>query len=203
MARVISAPEIAIQEVGIRYGFKAIGKTALLTHNPAGMIAAPGSKGPKRVAERIPEPVIEAEAGLYRDDAGHYCIPGVAVRQSIINAAGAYKVKRTNARSIIAHITIEPELLLLIHPETEEPLTEYKVDSRRAVVQRQGIVRSRPLFFPWAIRFEIVAEPELISGDRTAEFLAQIATDAGNRIGIGDYRPQKSGWFGRFSILRI
>ena len=38
-------------------------------------------------------------------------------------------------------------------------------------------------------------------GDQALDSLIKIVSDAGKKQGIGDYRPQKGGNFGRFEIL--
>jgi hypothetical protein len=46
-------------------------------------------------------------------------------------------------------------------------------------------------------RFTIEFAPDLVSAD----ILVKILADAGMRVGVGDYRPQKGGPFGRFQII--
>jgi len=68
------------------------------------------------------------------------------------------------------------------------------VDSRRAVINRAGITRSRPAFNEgWEITFDLlVLEPEYVS----FEMLYTLVSDAGKFQAIGDFRPT----FGRFRI---
>lgn len=37
--------------------------------------------------------------------------------------------------------------------------------------------------------------------ERPRELLRSFLLEAGSRIGVGDYRPEKTGWFGRFTVL--
>ncbi len=179
-----------------RYTLNFAGISPLLTHNPLSM-AAPktASKGSK-----IPEPEVEAEAGVYRTEDGVCAIPGIGFRSGMVKAAGAWKVPRGKGfmSSRIAHIMVVEELVELIDPETSEPLTSYRIDARRAVVQRQGITRCRPRFDKWSGTFTIEYDDKLVDPD----IFVEIAADAGSRIGVGDYRPEKKGWFGRYSITQ-
>jgi hypothetical protein len=169
------------------------GKSALMTHNPQSMtMVADAMKG-----GRVPNPEDEAEAGCYRLADGSCGIRGESFRGSLLGAAGAWRMKKSSARSRLAHITVVEELLPLLDPDGK-PITNYVIDRRRAIVQGQGIIRSRPRFeLPWSVQptFEydqvLVPDPKLI---------VDILTDAGNRIGVADYRPAKNGWFGRFSV---
>jgi hypothetical protein len=68
------------------------------------------------------------------------------------------------------------------------------LDTRRAVVQRNGINRTRPAFKTgWRADFQFMVNlPEYVSPSDFAEVL----TNAGRLIGIGDFRPT----YGRFRL---
>ena len=178
---------------------RVIGIKPLLTHNPISMTGAnppPGKKPP------IPPPEEEADAGAYHLKNGGYGIPGVAFRSAIVTASTAFKPGRGRGtlKGAIAHIQVEPEIVPLETPDGDLIKT-YTVDTRRAVIQKAGILRSRPRFDEWAATIEIIYDPELIGEEQIIAVLA----DAGNRIGVGDYRPDPSkgktgGWFGRFRV---
>jgi hypothetical protein len=78
-------------------------------------------------------------------------------------------------------------------PITDNP-ADWEIDTRRVVVQKQGIVRSRPKITDWRCIFEVeydevTMEPTLIAG---------VLKQAGKFPGVGDYRVGKKGPFGRF-----
>jgi hypothetical protein len=177
-----------------RLKLRVTGISPLLTHNPLSML----DKDDLAKGRQIPSPEEEAEAGVYRTADGSCAIPGVAFRSALVKASGAYRRGRRSLKSDIAHVQVEPELVPLRSPEGE-PLTGYTVDLRRAVVQRQGVVRARPRFERWSADLEVIYDPELIEPD----LIVQVMADAGRRIGVGDYRPEKSGWFGRFTVERL
>jgi hypothetical protein len=178
-----------------------IGKAPLLTHNPAKMgERKSGAKG----ATYIPSPKEEAENGLYVQD-GKFGFPGIGIRNAYVQAAGQWKVKlpgsskKMSARSIFATTQVSPEMCVLLDPKTGKPLKDYEIDTRRAVVQRNGILRSRPRFPVWRIDFEIVFDDAGLTPE-AVEQLIPVLEDAGRRIGIGDYRPARTGWFGTFEV---
>ena len=77
-----------------------------------------------------------------------------------------------------------------------EPLVRYSVDIRRAVIQRQGISRARPrIELPWNLSCAFEYNEGLIN----TQALAQVLAIAGQTVGIGDYRVERKGWFGRFT----
>ena len=121
--------------------FKVIGVLPLLTHNPSSM-GGP-STGPK--TRKIPTPEEEAAAGAYRDDKGNFCIPSVAFRSAFLGGLRNKRVGKSSAISVFqaAVLTVD-ELTVLVDQKTRKPLKKYVIDSRRAVIQRSGVIRSRP-----------------------------------------------------------
>ncbi|MDE2822718.1 MAG: hypothetical protein OXK79_04360 [Chloroflexota bacterium] len=67
------------------------------------------------------------------------------------------------------------------------------------VVQRQRILRTRAKFDEWACVFTVDADPELVDAEQLAAWL----DIGGRRIGLGDWRPSKSGHYGRFTTTAI
>ena len=68
------------------------------------------------------------------------------------------------------------------------------------VVQRSRIMRTRAKFdMPWSCTFGVDADDELVSREQLERWLDV----AGRRIGLGDWRPEKSGTYGRFEVESI
>jgi hypothetical protein len=180
-------------------GFHIQGISPLLTHNPESMgDTKPGAKK----GSRIPEPEVEVERGLYRLEDGSCCLKGIAPRTAILSAASAFKVKRfVTMKSILAHISVTEELIPLINSETGERYQNFsEIDRRRVIVQKSGIIRARPKFNNWSLYFTVAYDPTLLQ-EVGVQVLPDIVNDAGNRFGIGDYRPDCGGWFGRFKLV--
>lgn len=156
-----------------RIRFVVDGRTPLLTHNPESMSIVPTTK-----------------------KGGTLAIKGESFRGSILGAAGAWKVKRQTMKSLLTHITIVEELLPLTLKDGT-PISSYTIDARRAIIQKQGIIRRRPRFDEWSCAFTIEYDPLLVTEPK---LIADILQDAGGRIGVADYRPAKNGWFGRYSV---
>jgi hypothetical protein len=170
------------------------GRTPLLTHNPQSMGTAPeAGRG-----SRIPEAEVEAEAGCYRMEDGSLAIKGEAFRGSILGAAGAWKVKRATMKSRLSHIVVIEDLVQLVDSNDGKPLTSYIIDSRRAIIMGKGIVRRRPRFDRWGAQFTVEYDPVLVAEPK---LIVDICADAGGRIGVGDFRPARNGWFGRYDIV--
>jgi hypothetical protein len=168
------------------------GRSPLLTHNPESMT----TKKDAKKGTRIPEPDVEAEAGVYRMDDGTCAIKGEAVRASLLIAALDWKEKRRSVQSRLAHITVVEQLLPLMRKDGT-PISDYRIDARRAIVMGKGIIRHRPCFDEWSIAPTIEYDPILVTDPM---LLVSILQDSGGRIGLGDYRPKRNGWFGRFNV---
>lgn len=134
---------------------------------------------------------IEFEASLYMDpEVGPY-MPGANIAKALLMAA---KIRRNGPM-------IERGLILV------SPINRLEYDGPRDVsglwndlkfrhiapAKNQGrttIIRCRPMFARWACTATALVNPSVLAADA----LAEIAADAGQMIGLGDWRP----WHGRF-----
>lgn len=153
----------------------------------------------KRITKTY-EPKDEAEKSAYiSKDKKNLIIPSQVLYASILNASSFHKVNRRSAKSVLAgSIRIEPEEIKILN-EKDKALksTDFEIDTRPVVIQRARVLKSRAKIEKWKAKFEIVFNEKLIAD---AEIIKTILTEAGMRIGIMDYRPQKSGWYGTFKI---
>lgn len=181
--------------------FRVVGISALLMNNPAKMRPAEGGVGVKK----IPSPEEEAESGVYRAPDGSLYVPAIQLRSSLINGAIGYKIQRRGAAQVIGGaVFLTEENCKLRHPDTKEPITRYEIDTRRAVVQTSGVLRSRPKLPEWETEIEFEYDPDFIHpGD-----IESVFARAGRTVGIGDYRPRgpkgkPGGPFGRYRVEMV
>jgi len=169
----------------IKARIKGVG-LGILLHNPGGM----GRSNGKKV---IPTPEQEAEAGCYwTEDKKSVAFPAWNLFRSLTKAAAAYKTGKVSmSRYVASDVAVEPAMLSF-------GTKKYAIDTRRAVIQRQGILRSRPLLKDWTLDFDLLVG----EGISVAMFpmLRSICEDAGQRVGIGDFRIEKNGPFGKFVV---
>jgi len=175
------------------YRFKILGVTPLLMHAPTAM----GSNGSSPKRKEVPPPEEEAERGAYRTPEGYLCFPAIAFRNAALKVAGQYRSGKKSYKSLLAHIRTADEFVIMRHPETWEPLTSYAIDTRRAVVQGQGVIRARPRLDAWACEVGLLGDDEIGVRDMD-KVLLQFLNEAGGTIGVGDFRLEKGGWFGLF-----
>ena len=174
------------------------GTKPLLMNNPTSM--RPSDVTTTR-ADRKPTPEDEAKAKAYWCD-GQLAFPANAVRSALLNASVGHKIGRRSAKAVLAGAIIDVlspsggEWLLLTDHDGR-PLTTYEIDLRRAVVQRNAVLRARPRLDQWQARVAIIYDPEFIQEKEIEIFVKR----AGITVGIGDWRPEKNGTMGRFEIL--
>jgi hypothetical protein len=168
------------------------GISALLLHNPAGMRPSEQQLGRKT----IPTPEDEAEAGTYRLPNGQLYLPTPAFRSCLVSAGKGRRFGKTAATTIIKGAVFpSDEVTPLITPDGD-PLHDYEIDMRRAVIQRAAVVRCRPKLPKWAADVHFDVDEEFISDTQVRELFAI----GGRVVGVGDYRPEKAGPFGRFTV---
>jgi hypothetical protein len=132
---------------------------------------------------------------IWRNDAGDICIPGEYLRMSTVLAAKFRQDPRSPRKSAMdlykAGFLVNTEYASLGRDRWDY---EHKA---HAVVQRNGIVRTRPAFKAgWATQFTItVLLPEYIAPTD----LHDVITQAGKLCGLGDYRPT----YGRFAVTNF
>jgi len=167
------------------------GLSPLLMNNPASMIdEASNQMKQKTQKHNLGE---EAKKLLYEDKKGNLYIPSEAIKGCLIGASSYKKIGKFSARPMIAGgVFITPQ---------EIPLNknEYDLDVRTVVIQRARVVKARPKVEDWKAEFEISYNEKLIGN---AEIIKAILEEAGERVGILDFRPAKLGSFGRFKVSK-
>lgn len=135
------------------------------------------------------------ESYVYRMDDGTLAIPGEYFRQSIIHAAKFRQDPRSPRKSAMDLFKAG-----IISLTTLAPLGKSEwdyLDTRRVMVQRSGVNRTRPAMKAgWQVSFDLLVNvPEYI--DRNT--LRETIEAAGRLIGLGDFRPT----YGRFGIVKF
>lgn len=144
-------------------------------------------------------PQSQAELKLYRGADGETLVVPQPNVLACITAAGKFfkagKSKVTTQKSslIPACVEIEGVDIPLKH---EQP---WRVDARPVRIPATGgrIIAYRPIFDDWSLSFDLQLDAEVM----TATLLREIFDCAGKRIGLGDFRPDCKGPFGRFVVM--
>ena len=137
----------------------------------------------------------DIESYVYRDDDGQLAIPGEYLRQSIIHAAKFRQDPRSPRKSAMDLFKAAVVPLTPLAPLGTDRW-DYE-DTRRVVVQRNGISRTRPAMKAgWAAEFRLLVNlPEYVD----PAMLNEVIQTAGRLIGVGDFRPT----YGRFNVTKF
>lgn len=136
------------------------------------------------------DPEREVRDSLYTFDDGSYGFPAIAFKQALVGACRQTSIPMTVARGAFQVIG---DLVRL--EEYDGPYMR-----RDRVVIGRGItsVAYRPEFRKWEAELLIRYNADVIS----AEQLVNLVEIAGFAVGVGDWRPEKSGAFGMFEVQR-
>jgi hypothetical protein len=149
----------------------------------------------------IPTPEVEAERGTYRLPDGSLYFPSAAFRGALVSAGTGHRIGKRFATSVLkGAVFATAEAAPLTDPATGEPISTYQIDVRRAVPPgaRGGVsvLRARARLDKWAATFGLEYDETLIDPATILHFLGV----AGRNVGVGNFRPERGGWFGRFAV---
>lgn len=165
------------------------GVTPLLMHRFP--MAGADDKSKKRTG--VPDWKLEAELSLYKDESGQIYQPSEHIEATIKEAGKQFKIsgKRGATYSKLIGSTVSVMPYAIPHK-----YVDYRIDARPVVIQKARIVRYRPIFDKWELSFTIQLQDDQLP----VEVAKQVLDYAGSFVGIGDFRPQKGGKFGKFIV---
>ena len=176
------------------------GTTGLLCNrftDEAAEAATNGVRGSSAAAERG-TPTEQADKCLYRGhDEKTLIIPTPNLMACIVEGGRFHKVGKgqvtTKERSMLySCLSIEGLEVPLQHKEP------WRVDTRavRNPATKGRFNRHRPLFDDWKLQFEMVLDTKILG----PKLMRAIVDDAGSWVGLGDFRPDRKGPFGKFVV---
>lgn len=179
---------------------KVEGVTPLLCNrfsDEAQMDATNGARAATAVADRG-TPEEQCESRLYKDSDGTVVLPQPNLLRCIIDAgkffkAGRAKVTTQKSSLIPSCVGIDSVVIPLLSKNG------WSVDARPVRIPATGgrIIRYRPIFYDWGLEF--VAE--LDTTEMSKGLFREIVDAAGKKIGLGDFRPDCKGPFGKFCVV--
>ena len=149
----------------------------------------------KRITKTY-DPKEEAEKSAYWSlgKKKELIIPSEVLYASILNASSFHRIGKRSAKSILAgSIKVEPM-------EVSLGTNKYVIDTRPVVIQRARVLKSRAKLEKWKVSFNIIYSEDLIADP---QIIKTVLEEAGQRIGIMDFRPQKGGMYGCFKVIKF
>ena len=142
---------------------------------------------------------LECLSGFWMDNNRLPTIPPAVLRANIETSARRLKQGALVREGLVVTATQfdwdKPR-----YGKTIEELTKSTMFSTSVRVQQQRLMRVRPKFdVPWSLLAEIDGDDELVDSDKISAWLAI----GGRRVGLGDWRPEKSGSYGRYKVVNV
>lgn len=183
----------------ITFNVRIEGVTPLLCNafTDAAQMAASGNTTRASTVGERGTPREQAESKLYLNTEGQPVIPQPNLFRCFIDSGkffknGRSKVTTQKSSLIPACLEIEGVDIPILH---DEP---WEVDTRPVRIPATGgrILAHRPKFNDWALEFIMRLDDEMM----TRQLLRELVDAAGKRIGLGDFRPDCKGPFGKFQV---
>ena len=141
----------------------------------------------------------EMMGGLYYNGIDGIHIPGENVKACIVRGAVKNKLGSTvKASAWVVDMACE---LIYSGPKTPEGIAD-NTDFWHAKSVRVGtakLMRYRPIFREWGLKFTVEYADDQINRDE----VIMCVENAGRLVGLGDWRPEKGGTFGRFEVAEV
>lgn len=174
------------------------GISALLMHRFGEAEELAGETRSVKIENMTPRDAAERTA--FRQG-GKLYIPGAAPARLLREAGSAHKQRgtRKSLKYIVPAAVIVAEDVIFLHDAAGKPLTKIEVDSRPVTIPatKGRIMRHRARVEKWRATLTLEIDETVLD----AATIRQLLEEGGRRIGIGDYRPEKGGPYGRFSII--
>lgn len=159
------------------------------------------AKSSRRQLVKKDEPRAEAEKNAYRAADGTFYFSAYSIAAAMGNAGASHKMRgsRKSLRFVVpcAVTTVPTDAITILH-NGKGPAKNFEVDSRPVTIPatKGRVMRHRPRFDDWGAKFELLVNDDLLD----VEMAQQLLGEAGQSIGIGDFRPEKRGPFGTFRV---
>jgi len=141
---------------------------------------------------------INVEDKLYKTTDGKIYTPATHIRGMLINAGKYFKIqgkgKATYSKIIGATVTIQPEAI--VHENQKWEI--FSISGVNPSTRGRTMIH-RPMMKEWKLSFQLIFNPEEIPED----VMKNILDYGGNYVGIGDWRPEKKGQFGKFIVTKF
>ena len=150
--------------------------------------------GKKTKNRDVRDPEQEGKDAMYKTDDGSYGIPAMAIKSAVITAAHQdIGVAKTLVRKALFIICKDSGKILKM--ECDEPVIK---EDCVILNKKSADLRYRPYFYRWSVMLTWEMDGQLLQVDD----LVNLVDRAGFGVGIGEWRPEKDGEYGRFEVDR-
>jgi len=192
--REIHIPQIKLEQMVVTIE----GKTPLITHRFGELARKEIEEKQQKKAKAAKEardPEAEFRDALYIIDEKEerYGFPSAGIKKALVY--GGYRFTNEKSTTILkGSINILGDLL-----EIKGSKPKMRADTVRLAGGKVSSIAYRPMFWPWEIEVPTIYNATML----TAEQVINLFQIAGFAVGIGDWRPEKNGNFGQFTIKEV
>lgn len=186
--KTIEIPAIKLQQMIVTIE----GQTPLIVHRfgeQARQQIEDKQQKKAKTAKEARDPHAEFLDSLYTIEKGKYGFPAAGVKKALVYAGGRFADEQMTVLRGVINIMSD-----LIEIRGSEP--RMRSDTVKLNGGKVSSIAYRPMFTPWEMDVPVVFNASMMSEAQVLN-LFQIA---GFAIGIGDWRPEKNGTFGQFTI---
>ena len=160
-------------------------------------------KQTRRIETKARDPRTEAQRVAYVAPDGTFYFSAFSIPAAMGNAGSSHKLtgSRKSLRYVVpSAVRVNTDAITILDADGV-PHKSFEVDSRPVTIPatKGRVMRHRPRFNAWSARFQLDVDERLLSEDVGNQLL----NEAGQTIGIGDFRPEKRGPFGCFVVTKF
>ena len=153
-----------------------------------------GGSKKKTGAERAQDPL----AKLYTLPNGTLYQPAVCITRCLIDAGKNFQIKgkqkATYSKLFGSSISVEPDAIT----HKIQKWAPFTISAVNPMTKGRMIV-TRPMFEKWALDFRL----QVLDDGIPIEVVKEALDYAGMYVGIGDWRPEKKGKYGKFIVTEL
>lgn len=147
----------------------------------------------RKNAKEHRDPEKEFQESQYRFDDGAHGFPAVAFKSATVSGGRLYSVKMTQIRQALFINGEGPDQLVRLDVAGEPVMREDTV----RIGMGTSDLRYRAMYPEWGATLLVEYAPQLID----AKSVIALIDAGGSTNGVGEWRPEKDGSFGRYQVL--
>lgn len=146
----------------------------------------------KKAAAALPakDPEADYQDSMYKLSGGRYGFPAVAFKSAAVRAGKLLGLAMTDTRQMFFVLPDDGDLVVINGtPSPREDMVK---------ISNTVDIRYRAEFREWSAVLTVKFNADLISEEQ----LANLIEAAGFSVGVGEWRPEKNGLFGTFTLVK-
>ena len=137
----------------------------------------------------------DIEDKLYKDEDGKVQLPSVYIKNALTEAGKQFKIQGKNKATYSKIVGSSVDVLPFYIDFNADKYDVFRISAVNPMTKGRMMV-SRPKFDKWSASFEIILNDDQVD----ISVMNEILEHAGKYVGVGDWRPEKKGMFGKFMV---